>query len=110
MISEFTDEEINERIKVNMYNEILELEFSPWMTNNEGLPDKEGVIVAYNPVLKKYIPSYTNNIPRRYDELLKEKNTKDMSRFCFAIVDDYTSRKHYRELLKTMFLLDNWKD
>jgi hypothetical protein len=106
-----SQKEIDQMTIDSLYQSLATLDFTPWFTpSNYGiLPDKEGIIVSYNPILNKYIPSYTNSINTRYFQLLEEPNTEAMSKFCYVLIDGYENRLDFREKLRSIFRLDEWK-
>lgn len=100
-----------EMIKASTYRSLLELNYSPWFTVGSpfDLPRKsEGVCVSFVEKTGKYIASYSEDISRRYWELLDEPNTSEMKRFCYALVDGHEERKRYRKELKNMFLFEEF--
>ncbi|WP_433942817.1 hypothetical protein [Paenibacillus sp. SN-8-1] len=98
-------------IRQNLYNRLLELEYSPYFqVDNDQieLPNSGGVCVCYKQATGEAIVAYTNNLFRRYKELLQETRTMNTTHFCYALINDHTARIMFRHNLKSMFVFANW--
>lgn len=65
------------------------------------LPDYGGICECYNQHKNEYIYAYSNEICRRFEELRNEENTRHMTHFAYARVDNHDDRVSFRREFKT---------
>lgn len=99
-----------EIIKQNLYTKLRELTYSETFHFGdaiEDLPSKGGVCVCINQSGEAVV-SYSNNINRRYKELLEESRTIEMTHFCYSLINEHNARVMFRHELKNLFVFNKW--
>jgi hypothetical protein len=69
------------------------------------LPNLCGIFICVNSQ-EEAVVSYSNNISRRYKELLKEPRTRDMAYFFYATLNDNDSPVIFRQLFKNKVIFE----
>ncbi|GFZ77655.1 hypothetical protein GCM10008018_24060 [Paenibacillus marchantiophytorum] len=96
-----------------MHEELSELAHSLHFqieSNVPILPSEEGILVFYNQITVNSIVAYSNNIQRRYNELLKEPRIIETSHFYYVLVEGDAKRKYFRQQFKNKFISNEWDE
>ncbi|WP_046227306.1 hypothetical protein [Paenibacillus dauci] len=95
--------------RANLLRSLSNLNFTEWfnISSPPSLPQKEGILVFLDESTGNKIPAYSNDIQRRFEELLEEDRMKDSTRFCYTFIEGTEQRKKFRYELKLMQEFEN---